>query len=168
MSSVSGLSMPKRIRARDLAVEAALLGVKHAPAIHYTQLGARWEGIAEGHKAWRGEFPKNADCSSFATWCLWSGLHHYGARDTVNDQRWKAGFTGSMAGHGRRVSGPDAALRGDLVLYGNPTGGDAHVTLVVGRDQGGRLMVVSHGSEGGPFYVRFDYRTDIHSIRRYV
>lgn len=73
-----------------------------------------------------------------------------------------------MAGHGRRVDGTDAALRGDLVLYGNPTGGDAHVTIVVGRREDGTLMVVSHGSEGGPFYVRFDYRADVHSIRRYV
>ena len=168
MSSVSGLSAPKRIRARDLAVEAALLGVEHSPAIHYTQTPSRWEGIATARKAWRGEFPKQADCSSFVTWCLWNGLDHYGVRDTVNGQDWRAGFTGTMAGRGRKVDGPGAALRGDLVLYGSATGADAHVTIVVGRRADGKLMVVSHGSEAGPFYLAFDYRSDVSGIRRYV
>ena len=29
-------------------------------------------------------------------------------------------------------------------------------------------MVVSHGSEGGPYYVAYNYRTDIMCIRRYI
>jgi hypothetical protein len=38
---------------------------------------------------------------------------------------------------------------------------------VVGR-QDGVPMVVSHGSEEGPFYVRYDYRSDILEFRRYI
>jgi hypothetical protein len=168
MSSVSGLGAAKSIRARDLAVEAALLGLHNAGAIHYTQSAARWEGIAKEMKAWRGGFPDQCDCSSFATWCLWNGLDHYGVRDTVNGQGWRAGYTGTMVAHGRPVSGPSAVLRGDLVLYGNPTGSTGHVAIAVGRRSDGRVMVVSHGSEGGPYYLTYDYRSDVHSIRRYV
>ncbi len=30
------------------------------------------------------------------------------------------------------------------------------------------MMVVSHGSQAGPFYLPFDYRTDIMCVRRYI
>jgi hypothetical protein len=38
---------------------------------------------------------------------------------------------------------------------------------VVGR-QDGVPMVVSHGSEEGPFFIRYDYRSDVMQFRRYI
>ena len=47
-------------------------------------------------------------------------------------------------------------IPGDLIFYGPSWGSTSHVTINVG---GG--MCVSHGSEGGPYYTPYDYRTDI-------
>lgn len=166
MSSVSGLNAAHRIRARDLAVQAALHGLRRAPEIHYTQGPQRWEGIAHHLKAHRGEVPTHADCSSFWTWCLWNGLDHYGVRDTVNGCGWAAGFTGTMLEHGKRVVHLGNVLRGDLVIYGDHPQGE-HVAGVVGT-RNGVPMVVSNGSEAGPFYLPYNYRRDILQIRRYI
>lgn len=162
MASASGLSDKHRIRARDLAMEAAHLGLRNARAIHYTQGARRWDGINKNLKAWQGEFPTYADCSSFATWCLWNGLDHYGVRDTVNGQNWRAGYTGTMLTHGKRVVHKDNWLRGDLLIYGRGAPG-AHVAIYIG---GGKA--ISHGSEGGPYLVRWDYRRDLLAVRRCI
>jgi len=169
MSSVSGLSAPHRIRARDLAVSAAMLGLRHAPEIHYSQAAERGNWFTHKMKAYRGEFPRALDCSAFARWCLWNGLDHFGVRDTTNDAReWSAfGWTGSLVQHGKPVQHLGNVLRADLVLYGDPFGRSGHVAIVVGRRRG-RIMVVSHGSEAGPFYLPHDYRSDVRSIRRYI
>jgi hypothetical protein len=45
------------------------------------------------------------------------------------------------------------ALRGDLVFYEHP----AHVTIIVARVNG-VPMVMSHGKEEGPFYLRYNYK----------
>src|SRR4051794_7051220 len=103
MASVSGLSPSNRARARQMTVQAALLGVRHAPEIHYTQGTMRWEGIDRHLKAWRGQFPTHADCSAYATWCIWNGLDHFGVRDPVNGMAWHAGYTGTMLKHGKSV-----------------------------------------------------------------
>lgn len=175
MASVSGLGGMQRLRARDLAVEAALLGLRRAPSLRYTQGPSRWEGIARHLKAWQNECPRNGDCSAFATWCLWNGLDHFGVRDTVNGQRWRAGYTGTMVNHGKRVRDRGNVVRGDLVLYGDPFGRTGHVAIVVGA-RGGRgpavqrgrpLLVVSFGSDAGPYLLRADYRP-IAQIRRYI
>jgi hypothetical protein len=163
MSSVSGLSAPHRIRARDLAIQAAFLGLRHAPALHYTQTAKRWEGISRGLKAFRGEYPHYADCSAFATWCLWNGLDHYDVRDTVNGQAWKAGYTGTMLQHGKVVAHRGNVLRGDCVLYGRKGTTGEHTAICIG---GGK--VISFGSEAGPFLLDIDYRSDIIEIRRYI
>ena len=162
MSSVSGLSPKHRERARDLTVRAAILGLRNAPAIHYTQGGSRWEGIDKHLKAWLGEFPNYADCSAFATWCLWNGLDHYGVRDVVNGANWRAGYTGTMLKHGKRVVHERNILRGDLALYGTGWPGE-HVALCIG---GG--LVISHGSEAGPFKLPLRYRNDLLEVRRYI
>jgi len=163
MASVSGLSAPHRIRARDLAVQAAFMGLRHAPSLHYTQTAKRWEGISRGLKAWRGEYPHFADCSAFATWCLWNGLDHYGVRDVVNGQAWKAGWTGTMVQHGKQVQHESNVLRGDCAHYGDPVGHTGHVAICVG---GGK--VISFGSEAGPFLLPIHYRSDFQQIRRYI
>jgi hypothetical protein len=159
-SSTSGLSRLHRRRARQLAVQAALLGLNHRVDLHYTQGARRWDGIAHGLQAGRGKFPYYTDCSAFATWCLWNGLSQYNVRDVVNGLGWRAGFTGTMLSHGRRVPTIGGILTGDLVLYGG------HVAVIVGR-RGGVPMVVSMGSERGPFYLRWNYRR-VQAVRRYV
>jgi CHAP domain len=151
----------KKLRLR--IVRAAMLGHKHAPKVHYTMGARRWDGITNRCRAHRGRFPLWADCSSFVTWCLWDALGGPNAGpDVVNGQSWKGGFTGTMKQNGRRVQGGLAnALPGDLVLYGGGTG--KHVTIVVAKNK-----VISHGSEGGPFLVKPDYRSDIAEVRRYI
>lgn len=162
MSSVSGLSAPHRVRARDLAVEAALLGLRHAPQIHYSQGPHRWDWHREDLRAWRGQYPTDLDCSSYATWCLWNGLHHYHVRDTVNGERWLAGYTGTMLEHGKRVVHPENILRADLALYGHRFPGE-HVAICIGSG-----LVISHGSENGPYKLPIHYRPDLLMIRRYI
>jgi hypothetical protein len=162
MSSVSGLSPIHRVRARDLAVSAALLTIRKAPEIHYTQGGLRWQGIDKELKAWKGQYPLYADCSSAATWWLWQGLDHFGVRDVVNGQDWNWGYTGTMLRCGRRVEHQANWRRGDLFIYGQGWPG-AHVAMYLG---GGK--VASHGSEGGPYLLPWNYRSDLLSVRRYI
>ena len=95
---------------------------------------------------------------------VWNGLHlGFGCRDTVNAAAWKAGYTGTMLKHGKRVEHLENALVGDCVIYGGGTG--KHVALVIGK-RNGRLMVISHGSQPGPYYLPYDYRSDINQIRQ--
>ena len=151
----------KKLRLR--IIRAARLGHKHAPQVHYTMGARRWDGITNRCRAHRGQFPRYADCSSFVTWCIWDALGGPNAGpDVVNAQFWKGGYTGTMKNNGRRVPGGLAnALPGDLVLYGAGTG--KHVTIVVAKNK-----VISHGSEGGPYLVKPDYRNDIAEVRRYI
>ncbi len=175
MTSVSGLGEQNRLKARDLTVEAALLGLRRAASLHYTQGPARWEGIARNLKAWQGECPRNGDCSAFATWCVWNGLDHFGVRDTVNGTGWRSGYTGTQVNHGKRVESRANVLRGDLVHYGDPFGRSGHVAVIVGARRGAGpavvpglpLLVVSFGSDAGPFLLEANYRT-IAQIRRYI
>ncbi|MEA2154123.1 MAG: hypothetical protein QOE11_263 [Solirubrobacteraceae bacterium] len=168
MASVSGLSRDHRIRARDRAVAAALLALHNAPQIHYTQGPARWEGINKKLNARLGQFPRNADCSSFATWCIWNGLHvGFGLGDLVNDARWSGGYTGTMLSNGKPVEEISSVQRADCVIYGTGAPGH-HTAIVVGRAEDGTPMVVSHGSEPGPFYLPYNYRGDVMGFRRYV
>ncbi len=156
------LTSKERIRARDLTIEAALLALHHAPKVHYTQGARRWEGIAKNLRAWRGQYPKYADCSSFVTWCLWQGLGHFHMPDVVNGAGWKAGYTGTLLEHGQLVK-PGREMRGDAVIYGRPGSDGEHTALVIG---GG--YVISHGSEGGPYKLPLRYRSDVMCVRRYI
>jgi cell wall-associated NlpC family hydrolase len=141
-------------------IRAALLGQKHAAQVHYTQGPRRWDGITNRCRSHRGRFPLWADCSSYVTWCLWDAFGGANAGpDVANGSNWKGGYTGTLKNHGRVVSLANAKP-GDLVLYGPGTG--AHVTIVIGKNK-----VVSHGSEGGPYILRPDYRSDISQVRRY-
>lgn len=168
MSSVSGLNARHRADARLRAKHAAVLALRHRDEVHYTQGFARWQGIKNDLHSARGQFPAFADCSSFVTWCLWNGLKvPHGTRDTVNDQRWQAGFTGTMLQNGKVVKHLKNVKTGDCVIYGVPGTTGKHTAIVVGR-QDGIPMVISHGSEGGPFFLPYNYRNDIMCIRRYI
>jgi hypothetical protein len=168
MSSVSGLSARHRAEARDRVYRAAMLGYKNRDQIHYTQGSQRWQGIADTRKSQMGQYPNYADCSAFATWCIWNGIYvKFGVRDTVNGAAWKAGYTGTMLSHGKLVQHLASVRVGDCVIYGRRNTTGAHTAIVVGR-RNGQIMVVSHGSEGGPFYLPYNYRSDIMCIRRYI
>jgi hypothetical protein len=168
MPSVSGLSRDQRVRCRDRVVQAAKLGLANKEQVHYTEdLDLRWDGIRNHCNAAHGQFPVHADCSAFATWCLWNGLHlRHGLDDIVNGESWNAGYTGSMLQHGRGVRLPANALRGDCVFYGSGWPG-AHVAVVI-HIFDGVPMVISHGSEPGPYYLPYNYRPDVYQLRRYI
>jgi cell wall-associated NlpC family hydrolase len=162
MASISHLGRRHARQARNRVKQAALLGLRNRASIHYTQAaGPRWQGINKGLESRRRQFPNYADCSSFATWCLWNALHvAFGLEDHVNGAHWKAGYTGTLLTHGKRVR--FRKKRGDLVIYGHGFPGH-HVAIYIG---GG--MVVSHGSEAGPLYLRWNYRPDVMQVRRYI
>ncbi|HWB56296.1 MAG TPA: hypothetical protein VG479_05095 [Gaiellaceae bacterium] len=164
---MSGLGLNERLRARDRAVQAAELALAHKDRMDYTQEATpRWDGILKDRRARRGQFPRSADCSSFVTWCLWNGLFlRFGLDDIVNGQNWKAGFTGTMLDHGKRVRKADRLIPGDCVHYGSGT--TAHVTLVVGR-QNGVPTVISFGSDACPCRTVYNYRDDVSEFRRYI
>lgn len=166
-AAVSGLSPQRRAVAREIAVTAAMLGYHNAPNVHYTMGARRWQGIDLDLKAYRGEYPRYADCSAFVTWCLWNGLDHYNIRDTVNGAAWKAGFTGTMLSHGKRVLHAENWLPGDAVIYGVKGTTGEHTAILVDCDRPVPL-VVSHGSEGAPYLLPWNYRSDAIDIRRYV
>lgn len=163
----SHLSEPQREEARDIACAAAHLMLVHASSTHYTEGGARWEGIAEKIRAVHGHYPSEADCSSSYTWWLWNALaarfHHV---DILNGEDWKAGYTGTLVRHGNSVPARDA-IRGDAVLYGDPFGATGHVAMCVGHLHG-EPYVISNGSEAAPFFLPYNYRSDVHDIRRYI
>jgi len=167
MPAVSGLDKDQRAAARQAAVKAALSGLDNISEVHYTQDSRRWDGISNNRLAARGNVPHHSDCSSYATWCLWNGLSQgFEVGDVVNGLDWTAGYTGTMLQNGKQVRRAEKLRQGDCVIYGSAWPG-THVAIVVGR-QDGVPMVVSHGSEAGPFFVRYDYRPDVLEFRRYI
>jgi hypothetical protein len=167
MPSASGLSRDQRIRCRDRVVQAAKLALANKAHVHYTEGSQRWDGISNHRDAEIGQFPVYSDCSSFATWCLWNGLVlRFGLGDIVNGAGWTAGYTGTMLNHGMVVRYASNALPGDCVLYGSGPPGE-HVAVIVSMANGAP-MVISHGSEPGPFYLPYNYRPDVFQIRRYI
>lgn len=162
MASASGLNWKHRKRARQMTMQALNLALRNKESLHYTQGPKRWDGIANNKKAYRGQFPYFADCSSFATWAIWNGLDHYDVRDTVNGAAWKAGYTGTMLSHGKQVMLRRNWRRGDCLIYGTGFPGE-HTAVYVG---GG--YVISFGSEPGPFKLPWDYRSDLMQVRRYI
>lgn len=166
MSSPLGLNADERRRARRHAVEAMYLCLQHKASVHYTQDARRWEGINKGLRAIEGEYPHYADCSSLTTWALWTATRRWGLQDFVNGYGWKGGYTGTQVNHGTRVTN-GYYLYGDLAFYGDQGGGvPKHVAMLIGRRDGGR--VISHGSEGGPYLLHLNYRSDLVQVRRYI
>ena len=159
--SGSGLDDQRRELARELVAEGACLVLEHASEMHYTQGPRRWEGIDRDLRAWRGEFPRYADCSALVTWILWQGLGHFRVADVVNGANWHAGFISTLLSHGRALGRGEPIRLGDLAFYF--PGGVHHVAVYIG---GGK--VVSHGTSDGPAKLTLDYRSDLHSIRRYI
>jgi hypothetical protein len=166
MSSYSGLNAHQRADARRIIVKGCELELRHPSSVHYTMGADRWEAISRGARIDRGQLLTRGDCSSTATWLLWNALTHahrkLRIRDIVNGESWKAGYTGTLAEHGKRVVHDHNIKVGDLVLYGWRWPYE-HVAVALG---GG--LVFSHGSEGGPYRLPIDYRPDRAQVRRYI
>ena len=143
-----------------------MLGYRNRARVHYSQGATRWSGISGHRSAAHGEFPYNADCSAYTTWCLWNGLFlTYRKPDVVNRLDWDFGFTGTQIKHGRKITA-GKMLEADLVFYASSGSTPTHVAICVGR-KGSRPYVVSHGSESGPLFLPYDYRRHV-QIRRYI
>jgi cell wall-associated NlpC family hydrolase len=161
-----------RTTAREVAVSAAMLALQHRGKLVYSgrnrpTVGRRWQGIEE--EITPPDVPQYADCSSLVTWCLWLA-RDLGADDpSLRD--WAPGHTGSMQRGGRPVT-LAGARPGSLFFYENDRMG-GHVAIMVERVRD-IPFVVSFGFEGGPSYVRYDYRrrflgwNDLASIRDYI
>lgn len=149
----------KHRRTVDATIKAGIDHLMANPsAIHYTQdYRARWSAINPFRRIVKGQFMSSGDCSSTDTWLLRNGLYRAGFHpDVVNGQSWTAGYTGTMINHGRRVVHDENLRFGDQIFYGDQGGGvPEHVATYIG---GG--LVFSHGSEGGPYILHLDYRTD--------
>lgn len=166
--SVSGLNPQQRALARHLTYQAAELLLHHAEEIHYSQGSDRWDGIADHLVATKGQFPRHSDCSATNSWLLAQGLlFRFHRPDVVNGLHWHGGFTGTMAAHGRQIHHQSNLLRGDQAFYGEGPDYD-HVTMVMHHKGVEKPLVFSHGSEGGPYLLPFDYRPDFSHWRRYI
>lgn len=130
--------------------------VNRRGAIHYTQGPMRMQGVRQ--KLHPPQYPRWEDCSSMATWFTYVA----GVPDPNGLGYDGFGYTGTQILHGVEVTRSDAKV-GDLVFYGRARNAISHVAMYVGNG-----MVVSHGSEGGPYYIPIRYRTDMQMIRRYI
>jgi cell wall-associated NlpC family hydrolase len=142
LNSVKDAS-PDTIR-RKIA-KAAHCGLVNRNEIAYTQVaGTRWEGITDQRRP--PDFPRSADCSSFAIWCYWAA----GAPDP-NGTDYHGGWSGSLLLKGKEVE-IDEAQMGDIAFYGTGRSDIGHVTVYVGNGK-----CVSHGQESGPTLNDLDY-----------
>lgn len=159
----SGLTDPQAARARaDLVLGCDML-LDHAPEVNYTEGPQRWSAISEGLRFAEGKYLTEGDCSSTVTWLLWNVLHtSFGLDDIVNGEDWKAGYTGTLAQHGKPVMWDTNVEIGDVILYGTAWP-YVHCTMALSNSE-----CFSHGSQAGPFRESIDYRPDRKMIRRFI
>lgn len=165
----TGLNIEQRRRARRLVKKSMVTFYEKAQfTAVYSQGPARFSGIRQHKRAYKGEYPPISDCSSSSTWAYWDATRRYKLKDFVNGASWEAGYTGTMQNHGKRVfkGRPRFAtarmMVGDAVFYGDQGGGiAAHVAIYIGNG-----LVISHGSHG-VHLLRWDYR-EVNEVRRYI
>jgi cell wall-associated NlpC family hydrolase len=140
---------PTDAKARAAAVAAAYFWKMRAAQIGYSQ--ARPFPVDAPPQV-----PANIDCSGFVTICYFAGR----AKDPNGRGYDGFGYTGTLLSQGTKI--PQSSLKaGDLVFYGstmNPTpgfprGSPTHVAIYVGQG-----MVISMGSQAGPFLLSVGYR----------
>lgn len=163
MSAVAHITPAHAKAARHIILASAHALLAEPMSVHYTQGPNRWDGINHKKTIHGGNLlPFYGDCSATATWMLWLALHHtYGARDIVNGENWKAGFTGTMASRGIAVPALRGGKIGDCIFYGGSTGVPEHVAVKIAPGH-----VFSHGGEAGPFFLPTNYRSDVHPVAR--
>jgi cell wall-associated NlpC family hydrolase len=164
--AVSGRSEEHRAEMRRIIVAGCELMLRHPESVHYSQGPDRWEGITQKRLISKKQFPFHSDCSANATWLHWNAhVVHFPDRpgsDVLSFAHWAFGWTGTLALHGKQVMHDENVLPGDLILYGQGPP-FKHVAVALG---GG--LVFSHGSEGGPYKLDMDYRSDRGPTRRYI
>jgi hypothetical protein len=110
--------------------------------------------------------PRFLDCSSAVT-----TIYEAGGFPDPNGRDFDGhGYTGTLVSHGRSVSKSEIQPL-DLVFYGSsserpgfPAGSPTHVAMVMDR----KGAIFTFGSDPGPSFRRIDYRSDFHSVRRYI
>lgn len=110
--------------------------------------------------------PTHADCSGSVTMIYEAAGFH-----DPNDRSYDGfGYTGTLVANGHAVNRTNIQPC-DLVFYGSasprpgfPAGAPTHVAMVMDR----KGAVFTFGSDPGPSIKRIDYRSDLHSIRRYI
>jgi len=148
---------PRVIAARAYARKL----VENAARIDYSQTRSRPMQLGSLQ-----EIPRWADCSSSVTI-----IYHAAGIPDPNRRSYDGyGYTGTLVAHGRHVT-RDRIQPLDLVFYGSasarsgfPAGAPTHVAMVMD----GQGAIFTFGSEPGPVFRRIDYRSDLHSIRRYI
>ena len=147
-----------KTRAHQLLHAAAWVGYLQRANEHYDEGAQRWSGITgRVCPAQSGRAPTYSDCSAFVTWIYWTVFGN--GPDFLNNEGWRAGYTGSLIQHGRSVPANTGALQvGDLCFYYHPM---HHVAIYVG---GG--MIVSHGMDPVGYY-QWDY-APVDYCRRYL
>jgi cell wall-associated NlpC family hydrolase len=146
----------KKDQRRDNIVANALFGYHNKESIHYTE--SSWRGYGVRNQIKPPQIPRYEDCSSFATWCYYAA----GVSDPNNLDYKIVGYTGTLVKQGKEVT-IQQAQPGDLVFYGGTADVPGHVAIYIGDGK-----VVSNGSEGGPYLLAWNYRSDVHSIRSYL
>jgi hypothetical protein len=149
--------LPDRPSWQDELVRIVRQDAKNPAAAYYTQGGQRWQGVDAVYgkiQAHPATWPRlrSGDCSAgVSRWHLGAWQSHLGfiPHDFVNNCRWRAGYTGSIADTCKRVRG--AIQIGDMPLYGH--GDFHHVEVVI--DPANKLCG-NHGSQSGPNIVRWD------------
>lgn len=140
---------------RRAVVAAMLLLYHHRDQVHYTQGPRRMWGVTQ--KIRPPKYPTDLDCSASVTWAYFAA----GAPDP-NDLGYSGvGYTGTLSKHGRKVS-LTVAKPGALVFYGKRWPWQ-HVAVYIGAGK-----VISHGSEGGPYLLPVNYRSDRGEVREYL
>lgn len=125
---------------RDAVVAVARWGIANEAQIHYEQRRPI-DGIDESQK-----LPLHTDCSGFVTLC-----HRWAGAPDPNGRKFDGqGYTGTILQACRQIA-LNVVQPGDLVVWGAPPG--HHVALVL--EAGPDPLLVSHGSERGPYAVRF-------------
>ena len=110
--------------------------------------------------------PSRGDCSASVTM-----IYEAAGFPDPNARHYDGyGYTGTLVSHGRQVYRSNIQPC-DLVFYGHasarpgfPAGSPTHVGMVMDR----KGAIFTFGSDPGPSFRRIDYRSDLHSIRRYI
>lgn len=149
-------------------LRAAHVAYENRAHATYTEGPARWDGIANHRRSILGEYPHDADCSSFATWCYWDGIQFLirllGLGDILNGANWQAGYTGTLTEHGQAIE-YGHTVPGDICLYGGTVWVPQHATMTIG---GGRCISMGHPGDPGIYPINLNGSLPIVGIRRYL
>lgn len=164
IARVSGATDAQAASARRLIVHGCDYLLRHPDLLDYTQDAEdRWYAILHDFRIAESDYIRKGDCSSTHTWLVMNALTHvHIPTDYVNGLRYRAGYTGTIALHGKPVHDSRNLKIGDGVLYGNGWPYE-HVATALG---GG--IVFSHGSQPGPWKLGIDYRNDRAIMRRHI